>query len=72
MSEKFTCTCGGEMDLDRSNPLAMMSRKIPRLRCTVCGRAGGYQDWGRNLFPVQKMPESAIPVFAPAPEEDEE
>ena len=52
----LTCTCGGEMVVDRRVPLSMLVRSIPRLRCLACERTGGYADWGRNLFPVEPTP----------------
>ena len=42
--------------IDRSNPLRMLASSIPRLRCEVCGRSGGYEDIGRSMFEVQTMP----------------
>jgi len=54
--EKLKCTCGGEMVIDRSNPLRMWAGSIPFLKCLKCGRTGGYLDWGRNIFQVQQFP----------------
>ena len=52
------CTCGGEMVLDRRDPLRMLARsRVPPLRCLKCGRGGGYADWGRNIFQVQSLPQ---------------
>jgi len=57
MDKKMKCRCGGDL-----MSIPSLSGQ-PSFKCSECGKLDGMPAIARNLFPVQQLPQGALPLY---------